>query len=469
MKYYAVTEDPRELYHYGVKGMKWGQHIFGDKPKSPGYHKALAKLRSTVKATTKTTVKVAKAAKSAIQKSAAQMAYNRREKQDRKYEKAVQEAQQKVNAIADLNAYDNDRAFQKQLAKSQKISQKMNNLEAKKFGIGQRNSLKNFRKEVNAEKKIDKYTQQAREGTLRYGKLSEDQIQRVQDRLALEANTRRLGGTEKSSWRKQKKEARRAGYLQGITKGTAAAMEEIGRAGAQYGIQHILDRRKLNAKAKQEGKQNRLRNREQNKKSHREINNEVKQEAYETRVREGQGIIARNSPFAQTTKQQAKYLKETEQKNLEVQRQNRIKDKFATEQDENFERQYISEQGLKNDKAAYRMHMARLTNDENAAAAKYGIGSQQHKEAQATRRKFDSIRTSDEEKKRLMLKYDKDNGNDPSGKNYTKSAFIALQNASKAAGWKGNILDSKNPAIGALPYEDFIRLKKAGIITGPKK
>ena len=25
MKYYAVTDDPNELMHYGVKGMKWGQ------------------------------------------------------------------------------------------------------------------------------------------------------------------------------------------------------------------------------------------------------------------------------------------------------------------------------------------------------------------------------------------------------------------------------------------------------------
>ena len=48
MKYYAVTEDPRELYHYGVKGMKWGQHIFGEdpRPKSPAYKKAMANGKS---------------------------------------------------------------------------------------------------------------------------------------------------------------------------------------------------------------------------------------------------------------------------------------------------------------------------------------------------------------------------------------------------------------------------------------
>ena len=56
MKYYAVTEDPRELYHYGVKGMKWGQHIFGPEPglkKSPAYKKALSKLRSSASSASK--------------------------------------------------------------------------------------------------------------------------------------------------------------------------------------------------------------------------------------------------------------------------------------------------------------------------------------------------------------------------------------------------------------------------------
>ena len=36
MKYYAVTDDPNELLHYGRLGMKWGQHIFVG-PKSLAY------------------------------------------------------------------------------------------------------------------------------------------------------------------------------------------------------------------------------------------------------------------------------------------------------------------------------------------------------------------------------------------------------------------------------------------------
>ena len=78
MKYYAVTEDPRELYHYGVKGMKWGQHIFGDKPKSPGYHRALGKLRASAS-------KGAKSVASSIKKSSEQRSINRRAKEMAKY------------------------------------------------------------------------------------------------------------------------------------------------------------------------------------------------------------------------------------------------------------------------------------------------------------------------------------------------------------------------------------------------
>ena len=64
MKYYAVTEDPNELMHFGIKGMKWGvirtPEQLGHyqkpkmprgmkapkqtKPRSPAYMRASAKL-----------------------------------------------------------------------------------------------------------------------------------------------------------------------------------------------------------------------------------------------------------------------------------------------------------------------------------------------------------------------------------------------------------------------------------------
>ena len=104
MKYYAVTDDPRELYHYGVKGMKWGQHLFGEdlRPKSPAYKRAASKLRATVKSN-KRTSRIKNAARSFsnfAKRSATQLAYNARQRQDQKYQKAVLKAQRQNDLTA---------------------------------------------------------------------------------------------------------------------------------------------------------------------------------------------------------------------------------------------------------------------------------------------------------------------------------------------------------------------------------
>ena len=292
MKYYAVADDPNELLHYGRLGMKWGQHIFVG-TKSLSYKKAEGKLRSKIQN-----------AKATIQKSRTQHAVNRQKRQQEKFAKAVQKTQQRI-ALTEgfrdmdrLKAYErsDNRAF-KQAYKAAKIADKNARAEA-------RNELRY----ANNERKMEKYTQQAREGKLKYGKLSSDQVNQITNRLAIEANARRLGSAEKT-WHQQKKEAFRSGKLEGIKRGTAAAMEEVARAGAIYGIKNIGKRMKLNADAKQQGKEEKLRNRERNKRSRREIRQDVKVEAYETKV-ESTSRMAKKAQKAQIEAQYNKRLME---------------------------------------------------------------------------------------------------------------------------------------------------------------
>ena len=111
MKYYAVTDDPRELYHYGVKGMKWGQHIFGDKPKSPGYHKATQKLKSIISKAAKTTSSSFKTIGKAAQKTSQQKSYNAKAKQSDNHNKLVSKYQDQYEKKYSESSARADKAF----------------------------------------------------------------------------------------------------------------------------------------------------------------------------------------------------------------------------------------------------------------------------------------------------------------------------------------------------------------------
>lgn len=272
MKYYAVTEDPNELLHYGVKGMKWGQHIFG-KERSPGYHRALGKLKASVKALSSTQKRLFS------------------KKQPTTYKQASKKEQSRASEISRLANYDNDRAYYKQLNRDMRREQKVAKAMAKASQAEKRAQVaiirqqaKDMQKAAKNEEHFDKIMKQARQGTLKYGKLSPEQVQRIQTRLQMEENTRRLGAKERT-WRQQKKEARRAGKLQGITAGTAAAMTEVAKAGTQYGLNHLLNRATMSIKAHQEGKNERIKSAQKNRMTRRDINRKIREEAYESRVR----------------------------------------------------------------------------------------------------------------------------------------------------------------------------------------
>lgn len=171
MKYYAVTDDPNELMHYGVKGMRWGEHIFGEDKKSSGSRKRSSGYKNASNKLSKT------------------MQYGIN---------AVKAKWAKAHTPAALRA------------KAQRKAQ---------------------RKE---ERFMRKAVQKAREGNLRYGKLSDDQVRKVTERLALEQRARILGSTEKPSFRKRMKEAMQEGMLRGTTAGGAAYIEEQLRAKGRF-------------------------------------------------------------------------------------------------------------------------------------------------------------------------------------------------------------------------------------------
>ena len=169
MKYYAVTEDPNELMHYGILGMKWGvrkehpRHT-GSRKRSPAYKKAQSKL--------------GKMMKSGIKKAEA--------------------------------------------------------------------SWKTYNSPAEREKRfMKKAMQQARTGTLKYGKLTDDQVKRVKERLLLERDARTLGSTENARYIRRLRTAVSEGIVTGIGRGTASYIDERFKGRGRTTAEIKADKRKL--------------------------------------------------------------------------------------------------------------------------------------------------------------------------------------------------------------------------------
>lgn len=431
MKYYAVTDDPNELLHYGVKGMKWGQHLFGDdlRPKSAGYHRARAKLKK-IRSDAK---RIAKSAGNAIKVSKQQIAANHQKKREDKYNRAVMKAQQRINAIEGLGNLNQMMNYEREVKNNYTASRNAAKLSAKR----ERRYAKN-------EAKMDKYLQQAREGRLKYGKLSEDQVNRITDRLSLERQARGLGSAEKT-WHQQKKEARRAGKLQGITRGTASAMEEIAKAGAQFGVAHVIDRWKLNSASKHEGERQHIKTRAQNKKSRSEMREDLQNEAYEAQIREGdsydwatataggklkkieakkheqqriQAIQDRmrnemdlsnegqynNALLSGKEQRQIQEMRDQYQKYItgkrDADRVQKIQDRLDDKRDEEFYNTYIGEKGYQNEDSAISGYRNDLANKVNTLGFKYGDKDRRYLQAVNDLDSFDNATSGD--KKRIM-------------------------------------------------------------------
>lgn len=176
MTYYAVTNDPNELMHFGIKGMKWGvirtpeqlgHHKSTSnrsrKPRSPAYLKASAKLSRSMQAG------IAKA-------QANWKAYN----------SPAQKAQRAEN-----------RAINKQ--------------------------IRDYKRN---EKAFQKHLELARQGRLRYKGISDAEVSRITDRLALERSSRLLSGTEKQSFGRRLKEKVGEGVIEGVGRGVSGYIGE---------------------------------------------------------------------------------------------------------------------------------------------------------------------------------------------------------------------------------------------------
>lgn len=414
MKYYAVADDPRELLHYGVKGMKWGEHLFGDDllPKSVSYKNAVKKLKANM-ASTQGSTKVPKTNGRIAKKNPVQKAITKTEKQQNKFNKAVAKTQSRMSTIEKMyNNVDKPKADSKNFAMAQKKLQSLNKQpkpikksapEQKLDSItkGNRNTPKNntpsysklskeannrnkilekwsqvdadkayernldkaYKAELNAEKlqerldrkydknekHMQKYTQLAREGRLQYGKLSDDQIQRIGERLSVERNVRALGNTENPKFRVRLKQAKQEGILRGVAAGTASAITQVANAHVQNRLANKLT---LDRNARQEAHRKHEANRIMSKRSKREIRQDLKNQAYEESVKQGKNIINRNvhTIFARGAANQLRNLENQEHERL---RARNVEDRLSDERQERLAG-YLEDQGFNNEREAFR-------------------------------------------------------------------------------------------------------------------
>ena len=235
MTYYAVTNDPNELAHFGIKGMKWGIRRTDAQLGHPRHHGS-GRRRSTgpkSEAYKKAESKLHKMMKSGIKKAEA-----------------------------------NWKAYNSPAAKEQRF--------------------------------MKKAMQQARNGTLKYGKLTDDQVRRVTNRLALEQDARRLGSTEQPRYGKRIKTAIGEGIVRGIGAGTGAYIEERFRGRGRTTADIKRDKRMAKYESSLAGRTA----------EKRKAKNEINKEFYKTAYEEGL------SPSIYLgAKDRAKYLSEVKERN----------------------------------------------------------------------------------------------------------------------------------------------------------
>lgn len=188
MKYYAVTDDPNELMHFGIKGMKWGVIR---SPEQLGHYKSTAKR------------------------------------------------------VASKNAKPKSQAYINASSKLRKMMR--SGIEKAKANWEAYNSPQNkaVREHNRDERRFQKHVQLARQGRLKYKGISDDEIYRINDRLALENMARARSGQEKQSFARRLRSAAGEGIIQGVGLGTSGYISERMRGRGKTTAEIKGERRKI--------------------------------------------------------------------------------------------------------------------------------------------------------------------------------------------------------------------------------
>ena len=242
MKYYAVTDDPTELMHYGIKGMKWG-----------------------------------------IIRTDAQLGHPKKPKATKPRSPAYQKASSKLSS-----------AMQRGIAKAQKSWNVYNSPANKQLRAEKRDYNKAVRDYKRGERKFEKHVQLARQGRLKYKGISDSEIQRITDRLMLENRARQQSGNEKQSFRRRLNESIGNGIISGVGQGTSTYISTRMQGRAQQ-TNKIKEAKRM--AAYQNSLQGRLAQNRVNRAKERDVTAQARRdfdkEYYKMLIDEGQPIRGR--------------------------------------------------------------------------------------------------------------------------------------------------------------------------------
>jgi hypothetical protein len=183
---------------------------------------------------------------------------------------------------------------------------------------------KAYRAYKKAEKRFEKHLQKAREGRLRYKGISDAEVSRITDRLALERQSRMLSGAEKQSFGRRLRASIGEGVVQGVGSGFGRRASEWISRGS------VLKTDRLRAEQKDRfdraAEQRRIQNaraeyeyerRRDIKNMREDAKNEADREYYTEAYRRGE------TKLYQTSSDRAKQLALWKQNNLEEERKKR--------------------------------------------------------------------------------------------------------------------------------------------------